>query len=542
MTVVMGLNGSSRVGHDAGVALVIDGHVVAAVEEERLVRVKRAYNLPPVLAAEEALSLAGIAISDVDVVAYPWVPAAMGLADDAVTGQIDGWLHGLGGRRNDTKVRFIEHHVAHAWCGLAFVPGGIRERRAGVLVLDGSGESTAGACYRYEGGRLRRQWILAQSSSLGIYYEAVSQYLGFGWGEEGKTMGLAAYGCGPSRRVPRLPDRRFDGPLPGRRRHRPSPRLDHDAVRSRLVGRFRRLNGDCLSLGAGADVARAAQDVIAERIVEYVTELADDVDVVVLSGGVALNCSINADVAALCRIRGIELVIPPPASDTGVALGAALAACEEPANVAPVTDPFLGRAFDVDSIARQLHDEGMAVEDADARSVAEEMLERSLVCGWFEGRSEVGPRALGKRTIIARADSAAVRDRVNVLKGREAWRPLAPSVTVAEFDRSFPGSTPSAHMLIAASVSPGAVDRLRGVVHADGTSRPQVVAEPGPYRDLLHAVGAAGGTEAVICTSFNRAGEPIVYSPAHALGSARAMGLDLLAGDGWCLRLPSCST
>jgi carbamoyltransferase len=170
-------------------------------------------------------------------------------------------------------------------------------------------------------------------------------------------------------------------------------------------------------------------------------------------------------------------------------------------------------------------------------TLAEELLDRSLVCGWFEGRSEVGPRALGKRAIVGRPDSVAVRDRVNLLKGRESWRPLAPSLSAAEFDRSFAGSTPSAHMLIAASAAPGVDSRLAGVIHVDDTSRPQVVRHAGPYRRLLAEMGRAADVEAVICTSFNRAGQPLVYSPEDALSAARAMGLDLLAGDGWCARL-----
>jgi carbamoyltransferase len=175
---------------------------------------------------------------------------------------------------------------------------------------------------------------------------------------------------------------------------------------------------------------------------------------------------------------------------------------------------------------------GADVKDVATEEVVSLLAEQSLVLGWFEGRSEIGPRALGRRSVIARPDSVKVRDRVNFMKGRESWRPLAPSLTEAEFDRSFENSIPSPYMLINATNS-ARREMLGGVIHVDGTSRPQVVDEAGPYRALLTAMGESTGCEAVICTSFNMAGEPIVYSPADALTSARAMHLDGLAGDGW---------
>jgi carbamoyltransferase len=335
--------------------------------------------------------------------------------------------------------------------------------------------------------------------------------------------------------VPPLPDRRSEGQASIYTGE--PPRAVHTRLRQALVEAFARLHGEFLSFNRSAEVAYAAQQLVAGRILEYVSELVDEVDVVVLSGGVALNCSINAQVAALCRRKDVELVIPPPASDAGVALGATFAGVEDLASVAPIADAYLGRGFPPEEIARELDECGIAVQQTDSAELATELLDRSLVCGWFEGRSEIGPRALGKRSIIARADSVAVRDRINVLKGREAWRPLAPSLTLREFEHSFPEGTPSPYMLIAAGVASRAASRLRGVVHVDDTSRPQVVTAPGPYRDLLREIGAATGTEAVICTSFNRAGEPLVYTPRDALASARAMGLDLLAGDGWTIRL-----
>ena len=214
MSVILGLNGVPFLGHDPAAALVVDGVVVAAVEEERLIRVKRAMGLPPMRSVREVVRVAGLKPVDVDVVAFPWIPRAMGYADATAEHDLRQWLKALDFRIGSSlQIRFVEHHSAHAWSGLAFVPGGIRGRRIGVLVVDGSGETTAGAAYLFD-QNLTRLWHLAQASSLGIYYEAVTHYLGFAWGEEGKTMGLAGYGRDSGLSVPGLPDERHDSPLP----------------------------------------------------------------------------------------------------------------------------------------------------------------------------------------------------------------------------------------------------------------------------------------------------------------------------------------
>lgn len=537
MTVVLGINGlpSLHLRHDPGAALLVDGQVTAAVEEERLSRSKRAVGLAPCRAVGEVLDVADVSLADVDVITYPWSPSAMGESERSVAAMVKRSFGGKMLRRSVT-VRFVEHHTAHAWSGLVFVPGGIRGRRIGVLVLDGSGESTSGAGYVYD-GELQRMWHLAQSASLGAYYEAVSVFLGFGAGEEGKTMGLASYGRDVNIDLPRLPDRRFTGSLP---RRQDDPELSKDsftALRANLVSGLRSRHPGPLTFQQRADIARAAERYVERRILGYATELLGEVEVLVMSGGCALNCTINAQVAEICRAANVELVIPPPASDTGVALGSAVAGSPDPSAVTPVAEPFLGRWFGPDEIARELHNYGLSVSPVERSELASALIERSMVCGWFQGRSEIGPRALGKRSILGRPDLVTVRDRINRLKGREAWRPLAPSMTVPAFQQAFPGATPSPHMLIAALASAAGRRALEGVIHVDGSSRPQVVRTLGPYRELLAEVGKLSDIEAITCTSFNQAGEPMVYSPSHALTTARAMGLDILAGDGWWVRL-----
>lgn len=532
MSVILGLNGIPFEGHDPAAALIVDGSVVAAVEEERLCRVKRAIGLPPARSVREVMRIAGIAPQDVDVVALPWIPRAMGYDNVAVEEDVRRWLSGLGFRDDHRlHVRFVAHHIAHAWSGLAFVPGSLRGRRIGVLVLDGSGESTSGAAYLFN-QTLSCLWHVQQSSSVGLYYEAATHYLGFSWGEEGKTMGLAAYGRELDLKMPLLADERLAAPPGDWITSSESPVERHARFRHDLVLKLQQFHGQQLTFNQRADIALAAQQQAKMRVMSYVGELITKVDGLVLSGGVALNCAINATVAAQCRANGVELVIPPPASDTGVALGAAVAAVEDPLTIKPIAEPFLGINYPPHKVIDDLRAMGATVKHSSSEEIASMLVEENLVLGWFEGRSEIGPRALGKRSIIARPDSAKIRDRINFLKSRESWRPLAPSLTAAEFSRSFGNSAPSRYMLINAT-NCAHQESLRGVIHVDGTSRPQVVTEAGPYRALLSAVGVQTGCEAIICTSFNMAGEPIVYSPMEALSSAQAMGLDGLAGDGW---------
>jgi carbamoyltransferase len=535
-SVVLGLNGYKGLLHDAAAAVVIDGVAVSAVEEERLSRRKRAMNEPPIGAISEALALAAVDVSDVDLIVYPWEPRAMGVDDDEVEAAIRGWFIEAGlSEPRQAAVRYVKHHEAHAWSGIGFAPAEWRDRRIGALVVDGSGESTSGGLFVLRDSALQQRWLIPQEASLGIYYEAVSAYLGFGFGQEGKTMGLASYGQTGRRDVPQVDDLRLFDALPTAPLHGEAAFAHYKSMRGRIVDDLANRHGLHLSFNDRADVAFAAQEVVSARILEYVAEILPEVDVLVFSGGVALNCSINSGIADACVAAGVQLVIPPPASDTGIAIGAAIAASDNPLRVT-VPSFGLGREYPTGAVVDSLAGLGARVEESNVDELASEIVSRSAICGWLASRAEIGPRALGCRCLVARPDDVLVRDRINYLKGRESWRPLAPSVTEAEFERSFEGH-PSPHMLIASVVKAEARDALAGVVHVDATSRPQVVARDSTYARLVRAVGKQNGIEAVICTSFNRAGEPMVYSPADAFQTAQAMGLDLLAGDGWCVHL-----
>jgi carbamoyltransferase len=535
--VVLGLNGFAGADHDAAAALVAGGRVVAAVEEERLNRRRHAVGCRPALAAVEVLRIAGIDAREIDVVSHGWQPDALGLDVDARS-EADTIRRALddagAGVPASTPVTFVDHHLAHLWCGVAYLPPGADRGAIDGLVIDGAGESTSGALFRVRRGAVEKAWNLGLEGSLGWLYELTSRVIGFAPGEEGKTMGLAAYGrLQAAIEVPAPPDDRFPGPLPKLR--------DRDELarsyRARLA-ELRAIARPGASFNHRSDVALSMQMLVESRIMSYLREIADPAPSLVLAGGVALNCSINATVADWCRDRGVTLAIPPPANDGGIAIGAAVAVSASPADCT-AGDAYLGRGYAPSEVADRLRALGATPYEVTPDRLVSDLFERDLTCGWFEGRAEIGPRALGKRCVLARPDSTKVRDRLNVVKGRETWRPLAPSLLPGEFRASFRGA-PSPYMLIAAEATTRAARPLAGVIHVDNSARPQVL-DPasldGPYAALLGEIERRTGHAAVTCTSFNIGGQPIVYTPEDAYHAATTMGLDLLAGDGWCVAL-----
>jgi carbamoyltransferase len=535
--IALGLNGFAGADHDASAALVIDGKVVAAVEEERLSHRRHSPGDQPLLAIREVLRSVGADIRDIDIVCHGWRPEALGigLREESEADTIRQAMRAADiPLPEKTPVIFADHHLAHFWSGVAFVPQGASRAQIDGLVIDGAGESTSGALFRLRNGQLEKLWNLGITGSLGLLYEAATAAIGFRPGDEGKTMGLASYGrCETMDKIPEPPDDRFTGPIPALR-DRDEIRRHH---RSWLV-QMRSLAPKGTSFNARADLALGVQSAVESRIMGYLGEIPDLSPVLVMAGGVALNCSINATVAEWCGRHGGTLTVPPPANDAGIAIGAAISVSPDPASC--IADgAFLGRAYAPEEIVGRLAAAGATVRAVSPGEIADGLLERDLLCGWFEGRAEIGPRALGKRAILARADSARVRDRLNVTKGRENWRPLAPSVLAEEFAVSFCG-VPSPYMLVNCSAKVSAMGPLAGVIHVDNTARPQVLdgeSAAGPFGTLLKEVQKRTGHAVLTCTSFNPAGQPLVYTPEDAHGAAVSMGLDLLAGDGWCVTL-----
>jgi carbamoyltransferase len=526
---VLGLNGPPIGWHDASACLVDgSGKLWAMAEEERFTRVKHAVRTYPRNAARFCLEWAGIEPEDLDAIAIGWdlprlYPRFGGQWDFTSPRQFIsqrlGWDFGA---RGGPELICVPHHRAHAVS--AFYASGFES--AAVLVNDGNGEDESISIYEARFGApviQREMW--PRSHSLGFMYDAACRALGLTFLEAGKTMGLAAYG----REHAPWPLMEEDGA-----EFRPpfalGPEADYDEIIpawAERLGRHGSIPVSTPSANLDSDdlavqIAWSAQAAV-ERIVPALVEHARAVtglDAVCLAGGVALNCSTNGLLAD-------PVYVPPVSADAGGALGAAWAVAPPPAPLDPLS-AYLGPEPGTPTKAPE-NWTGAVLEPA---GVAERLLQGQVgAVAW--GRAEVGPRALGHRSVIAMPSEVAMRDRLNTMKGRELWRPLAPIGTGEADRRLWEGPRElQRYMLGAARVTPLGEERIAATVHVDGTARAQIADGAGLISDVLTAIGDAGADPVLINTSFNTRGEPIVNTADDAVQSAEALNVDfLVVGD-----------
>lgn len=538
MAVVLGVN---AVFHDPAAALVVDGRTVAAVEEERINRRKHGKNPVPFStwelpfgAIESCLRLGGLTAADVDFVAYSYDPD---LADDGDPARdVDGlieheWeaLRSLYARRADrfllaempdlANARFmhVPHHVAHAMSTCAAAP----QASSAVLVVDGRGEDASSLAAHWDGGQLTNLAATRLPDSLGLRYEELTAHLGYRRSsDEYKVMALASYGEPVHLELLReLIHHRGDGTVHCR---------PIDWAELAPPG-----GGDGSIAPVHANLASSLQIRLEEVLLDVAGWLHDQTgeDTLTLAGGVALNCVANRRIFEDGPFR--DVWVQPAAGDSGTALGAALhAATIAGDRPQPMETAALGNGWSDDEIEEVLRNAHIAFErPADIAAAAAEVLADDGVIGWFQGRSEFGPRALGHRSLLADASRPDNTERLNDIKGREQFRPVAPMVTIEAVDDIFTGGPiPSPHMLFVHDVKPDWQERIPAVVHVDGTARVQTVDaadEPLMHRCLTE-FGERTGVPVLVNTSFNTAGRPVVDSPWDALECFGASPIDAL--------------
>ncbi|MBA2774087.1 MAG: carbamoyltransferase [Nocardioidaceae bacterium] len=543
---VLGIN---AIFHDPAAALVIDGETVAAAEEERFSRRKHgkrpvpfsAWELPE-LAAAWCLDAAGIDASDLDAVAYSFDPGLALPADQL--GLHDPWDHlrltyaraaptflatALPGL-DPAAVRFVPHHVAHAASAGLASPF----REVDVLVLDGRGESVSHLAGRYDDGQLD---VLASQSlphSLGLLYEDVTDHLGFlRSSDEYKVMALASYG------QPRYADELRSAIYPTGDGGFHTDPVDW----SSLVKR--RSSHEPWSQ-EHADLAASVQTRLEDVLLELARWLAARTggDALSLAGGVALNCVANSRLAAETSYRHVW--VQPAAGDSGTALGGALHLARAGGDVtAAMPGADLGRSWTDDELEAALITARVPYSrPADIADTVAAALAANDVVAWFQGRSEYGPRALGHRSLLAHPGHAANLERLNDVKGREQFRPVAPMVRLERAADIFSrGPLPSPYMLFVHDVDARWRDRIPAVVHVDGTARVQTVDSSQPLvARMLSCFERRTGLPVVINTSLNTAGRPMVDDPRDALECFGSAPVDLLAIGPFAVRRPGSST
>ena len=554
---ILGINSNI---HDSAACLLKDGALVMAIEEERLSRKKHSKDFPR-LAVGACLAAAGIDMDGIDHVAFcfdPWVglphvashfvrtlPGSLLLAKDrAGSGYMDMFRMrrimaaelSLNGRARKLPFHFVEHHMTHA--ASVFYPSPFEE--AAILSIDGVGEWTTLLLAHGRGSRIDKLKELPFPHSLGLLYQAITIHLGFrGMCDETKVMGLASYGD-PSRyralfermvhlgadgdvrmdpaylcygrygHVRMLSDRFIAETVPARRYEEPIEQHHHDlaaAVQERL---------ELAGLHVARDLRRRSGS----------TRLC-------LAGGVALNSVMNERIRLEAGFD--EVFLQPACNDAGTALGAALhiehAVLGRPRGYR-FESPYTGPEYGEDEMLAALRDAGLEHErPADLERDVAAILAEGLVVGWFQGRTEWGPRALGNRSILADPRRADMREILNVkVKHRELFRPFAPVVKLERAGDYFACGMASPYMLFVTEVKPEMRSTIPAVTHVDGTARVQTVtAELNPrLHALLDEFEKLTSVPVLLNTSFNDRGEPIVCSPRDAVRTFTSTKIDVL--------------
>ncbi len=562
--------------HDCSACLVADGVVIAAAEEERFTRVKHGKRPVPFTvwqlpfhAINYCLQEAGIDLREVAHVAYsydpfiqlgeqgrraaislplepsaqasewlsPWDPLALSYIVNAPRQLASAAPHHLKqrfrgiGHDGPYRWHFIEHHLAHE--ASAFLAAPFEE--CAVLAMDGRGERATTGYGVYREGAYRRLKQVNYPHSLGLLYEEITEHLGFlRSSDEYKVMALASFGKPAF--VPAL-------------REVLCYRGEGDYTLE--PADWRELFGPARVRGAALeqvhmDIAHSLQLVLEDTVAEMTDWLhretgADDL---CMAGGVALNCVMNAKI----RDRGpfSRVWIQPAAGDAGTALGAALwVDAQQRADRArrwAMDHVFLGPAYGDGEIEQFLQQAKLPYRRVvDIAQATADLLAQDKVVGWFQGRMEYGPRSLGARSILASPIDASMQSRLNQIKDREDFRPVAPVVLEEEAGNWFVGGDVSPFMVFVYEVRPDKANRIPAVRHVDGTARVQTIrrTQHAAYYDLLKAFAARTGVPVLVNTSFNTRGEPIVCTPRDALESFCTTPLDALAIGSFLLEKPA---
>ena len=534
---ILGISGIFN--HDAAACIVQDGNVLAMVEEERIIRKKRAYKALPIESAKYCLNQAGINPEDVDVLAVGWDPTLFKsqLYDSQYVNKFINDMCWSG--RLNPKVIFVPHHLAHA--ASAYFVSNIET--GVVLVIDGHGENASTSVGVCKNGKIQLEQEFPISYSLGHFYESVAKYLGLGSNSAGKMMGLAAYSSEKNLFHNLISSDSFGYRINIMEKKESDFKTTQIRWMQYLTERFGSNHGfdyiwDRVGLNSkseireferAASIAASAQDILEQTVINLVqTAFAKyHTNNLLLSGGVALNCSMNGKI--IRKLNPSQFFVCPASNDAGVALGAALFV--HGGKSANIFSPYLGPEINEKGIKTLLEKWNIKHRlSSDIISETADTLAEGKTVGFVQGREEIGPRALGNRSILALPISTNIRDRVNEIKSREKWRPLSPSLISDNSKKIFGKRIESKYMLEAHYVQDSVKQNIIGTVHVDNTCRPQVLdrIDNPIYFDLINQVYKKTGVLAVLNTSFNDAFEPMILSAKDAIRTYMTSSLDVL--------------
>lgn len=546
----LGINYSQM--HDSAACLVRDGELLFAVAEERISRAKHDARFPR-NAIAACLEFANVRAEQLDEVCFGWQTAGPVFRHDlkcyakgdmplSYLNGLNSTLHFLSMWHQESgakkfaqqfgptraKMRFVDHHLAHAISAYAY--SGFDE--AAVAVMDGRGAWEATSVWHGRGGRLEHILTIPFPDSIGFFFSGFTEFLGFQPNsDEWKVMGLAPYG------KPGVDLSTF---------------IDLQTMPYRVAARQVAANGTRSLAGASAllgaprvpesqiddrhkDIAYAVQDACEIAMLNVVRLAIQKTKCrnVCLAGGVALNSKANGKIAASGIVE--QFFVQPAATDDGVALGAALAPYMDNNGKLPnkaMRHGYWGPSFDDQAIKSSLRTYKLRfARVADPAATSAELLSQGKILGWFQGRMEFGPRALGSRSILADPRDPEMNTKVNnAVKFREWWRPFAPSMKKEAASEYLETATDSPFMILTAQVRPEKRNVIPAVTHVDGSARPQTVErEINPlYWRLLDEFEKRTGVPVILNTSFNLRGEAIVHTPTDAIRTFFSSGMDAL--------------
>lgn len=554
-------------GHDSSAALLIDGKVVAAAEEERFTRKKHASSQHPVNAVKFCLKTAGITADEIDYIAYPWSLAALREKRaeyfrrtifnnpsraykkffrnvKEFNGQTDfifSTLSECDFNPDKIKIEWVEHHIAHV--ASSFYLSGFD--KAAVLSLDGGGEITSTLLGAAREGKIQKIKEIVAPDSLGNFYATMTDYLGF-HREDGeyKVMGMAPYGEAKKINLDHIVwwDEKKktyhcnDDYVWVKRSLRSNVNKVYSRKMVDELGPER--TGDALSepyIHIAAATQAKLEEVALKLIDAYLSDELREHGSLCFAGGCALNVSLNRRLLQHPNIK--RLWVQPASHDAGGSLGAAVyIGAKYGEKIEKMQHVYLGPEFSNAEIETELKSSGFSYEFAnDIAQTTAELLAEGKIVGWFQGRMEWGPRALGNRSILGNPTIKGTNDRINaIIKFRENWRPFCPSILEEYAPEILGNRHPAPFMTFAFNVTEQWKTKIPEAVHIDGTARPQIVEKatnPKYYR-LIKIFNQKTGIPVVINTSLNRRGEPMVCSPKDALTMFKESGLLYLAiGD-----------
>jgi carbamoyltransferase len=550
-------------GYDSAAALVVDGEIVAAAEEERFNRKKHSAVFP-LLAIRDCLKQAGLSLDQVDGIAhaFDYDPYRSAYAVDPMAIKRYQEVYSREAFRSLVRrdlpefpldrVHHVNHHLAHA--ASAYFTSGWDECL--VVVIDGMGEVHGASVYHGRDGKLTSLHHISALDSIGILYSLVTLHAGFDFNsDEYKIMGLAPYGD-PSRyqrffedAVQLLPNGRIKIPILRLNKTRDDQEnfvvsrryLDEHLIRERVP--------DSDITDDHRDIAAALQACLDRTLLHLCGHFGKKTGLrrLAMAGGVALNCTANGKLLRSGLFD--EIYVQPAAGDDGAAIGAALYQSSVAGKIrnrrSPV--PFWGPSHSMGAVEVAIEAFKDSVDVVRFKSLedtcaeAARLIADGKVAAWYRGRMEFGPRALGHRSIIADPGHPEMRDRINMMvKMREAFRPFAPAATLETAHQWFeiePGQE-FPYMIMIVDVRPAFRSALPAITHVNGSARLQTVSQQDnpEFHALLKAVGKMTGREMLLNTSFNVKGQPIVNTPSEAIDTFLRTGIDVLFLENVLLR------